>query len=589
MYQSIGEVYLQTISKINAEPSSQTVNQAHTINQPFPIAIPEKKRLREIEIRGYVFNDGKKTRKEYTSDLDALTGRYSCYNRIQMEDIDGYAEVRGTEIRNAAEQLNTYLIYAVILPRNEYNCLYQYKQVVIPQTHTSLMPSYIVLPFGVTSMDVTNRSREVLRKNKKCDIVTPEGSLPVFELPDILNTGDATKIADDVDNDNTFEYISSKLDLNTDYLRWTITPGVNRYSGKVKFTAYARIYNSSTENITITVRDDDDVTVLEQTFTTTSLAWVELTTNAIALERYKQYTVTVNKTGAGEVYIAGLRTSEVEDVKHIRFDIPAPNMDKGECKVYDTVTVNQTDKTKWKRVYAPASYKFTGQIVIENATMQWKINPNAYWKNTGIFTDRISNATGTLYPDEFKEMVVDISIINIKPDDVILEIQLRDFVDKLKVVIVHITPLTMYFKVTPRISYADAIDWRLVIPSNTSIGTLNDVTKSMAIFTATSSITMIHNKPIGTMFVTNGICSYNIAEMNEPYVFAISVLPRVTDNTGKLYNNKFVSGADYYVDGEFVDLGKTLYLSDFINSLYQNGLMVNMRIAHKMYGDEKWT
>ena len=75
MYQSIGEVFIQTIGKLRAEPSAQTVNQAHPINQPFPLTTNSRKRLREIEIRGYFFNDQNKTRKEYASDLDALMGR----------------------------------------------------------------------------------------------------------------------------------------------------------------------------------------------------------------------------------------------------------------------------------------------------------------------------------------------------------------------------------------------------------------------------------------------------------------------------------------------------------------------------------
>lgn len=604
MYQSVGEVYLKSISKMKVEPSGQTQYQAHPINQPFTISTSGKKRLREMEIRGYLFNDANKTRKEYASDLDALQGRSAAYNRIQLEDIDGYLASDSPEIRNANDMLNIYLLYGKLLPVNEYDTYYQYRQTQFKHGFERSFPSYITLPFGVRTMNLTNKSGESFTYPKTCDVVTPEGSLPVFKFPDWFTVIDSTYMADVVSSDDSARYQSLLFNSVMEYAEWTFIPGYNWFAGGNRFAANCKISESNGEILNIMIRDENGDVVHQENFPLDNTEMKMIYTEPLNLEKYKKYTVRLTKvydqillqynfaaynvayTGLGNINVDLVRMDQVYTTQYIRFTTPAPNRNKGECKVYDTVTGTETDKMKWKRVYSLSAHKFTGHIVFENATMQWRINPTATWSATGLFTDRISNATGTLYPEDFKTTEVDIGIVELKPDQITIVFNMRD-TNKLSKTLCTITPLGVYFRVEPYFVYDNAMGWRIDVATNTSKGVLDTTVDSMVMFTPSSSIAMIKSNPIPATYSTNGFYSGD-GTASSYHSFAITVLPRVTDNTNKLFHGKNVSGADYYVDGEYIDTGKTTYLSDFINALYTSGLMVNMNITHKLYGDYTW-
>jgi len=581
MYQSIGEVFLETISKARIDPSSQSVYEDSPLNLPYPNSTNMNMKLRKVLINGYLFKDTKKTKEEYVTDMNALMGRSVVYNRIKMNDLDGYIQIKNIEPRQFITGLDKYYIYGSFLSSKAYSEYYQFKQTRLNHSHAVNFPSYFILPYGVTSYDFTNRLNERIIVNKICIITTPEGSIPVFHTPDYLHGSNP------VATDNVPFYETTILD-GTDYNEWEFVPGFNSFSGETVIKLNCKITNSASELVTVLIKDENDTTILNQNITLTNTSFATITTNSVKLNKFVKYTTRINKVGQGEVVLDGIRMDQVDSYKHIRFNTPAPNMDKGECKVYDTVTVNEVDKTKWKRVYSSIDHTFTGQIVFENATMQWKINPSALWKNTGILTDRISNSVGTLYPEEFKEHEVVMGIIEILPDHIIVSFSMNDGTTKMNEVICTITPLQLIFKVKPKINYDTAYDWKLVITNPISVGNLNELIGSMVIFTTTSSITMVRSKLLNSEFTSTGFYSYDTTAMNGEYSFVISILPRVVYNTGKLYNSKNNSGADYYVDGEYIDINKTIYLSDFVNSIYESGLFINMNIAHKFYGDETW-
>ena len=583
MYQSIGEVYLQTIFRVKVPPSNQSLHEAYPINMPYSIVSNTNKRLQDAEIRGYVFNDTNKTQTEYIADLNALTGRCAAYNRTQFEGIDGYLEVDGIEIRNTLSELNTYIIYAKYLPISNYCSYYQYQQTIMKHSFTSLFPAYFTLPFGVEKFELSNRYKERSIYSKITNIVTPEGSLPVFSYPDWINAGSCITTGTMVPSDGV-KYEAVTLDTPLQYIKWSVFPGMDNFAGNIEVSANCKVVNGASGTINITVVDSNDAIQFSTNYIITNTNFAYVRTPKIMLNPYERYELYVYNV-AGEVTIDGIRIKNVEAKEYIKFVPPAPTMNKGECKVYDTVTIGQRDTTKWKRVYA--QHTFSGEIVFENATAQWIVKPNATWETTGIFVDRISNTLGTLYPYDFNTTIVDLNIVDIKPDSIVAIINLRNSTGMNKVV-VNITPLRMYFRVTPRMVYHSDYDWGLDMAEYESVGVLNDRVNSMVLFTATSSITMARSKLIGTNIRYGSMFSFDSGDMNDEYTFVVSVLPRVTYNVGATHLVTAIDGDDYYVDGEFIDTTKNIYLSDFINSVYESGLMVNMNIAHRSYGDDKW-
>jgi len=216
--------------------------------------------------------------------------------------------------------------------------------------------------------------------------------------------------------------------------------------------------------------------------------------------------------------------------------------------------------------------------------MQWKIKQGVLWNTTGTFTDRISSETGTLRPAEFTDKTVRVKIVDIKPDAVKVIFHLAGESTMMRMDCT-VTPLTVHAAVRPLVTPANAKGWVLEVPTNVAKGTLDTKMGSLVMFTTTSSISMIKTKFITPTYTTNGYCSHNGTTTESTYSFDIVVLPRVTDNTGKLFDSHPVSGT-YFVDGEFIDTGKTIYLADFINSLCENGMFVEKRLAHRLYGDE---
>lgn len=583
MYQSIGEVYLQTIFRVKVPPSNQSLHEAYPINMPYSIVSNTNKRLQDAEIRGYVFNDTNKTQTEYIADLNALTGRCAAYNRTQFEGIDGYLEVDGIEIRNTLSELNTYIIYAKYLPISNYCSYYQYQQTIMKHSFTSLFPAYFTLPFGVEKFELSNRYKERSIYSKITNIVTPEGSLPVFSYPDWINAGSCITTGTMVPSDGV-KYEAVTLDTPLQYIKWSVFPGMDNFAGNIEVSANCKVVNGASGTINIAVVDSNDAIQFSTNYIITNTNFAYVRTPKIMLNPYERYELYVYNV-AGEVTIDGIRIKNVEAKEYIKFVPPAPAMNKGECKVYDTVTIGQRDATKWKRVYA--QHTFSGEIVFENATAQWIVKPNATWETTGIFVDRVSNTLGTLYPYDFNTTIVDLNIVDIKPDSIVAIINLRNSTGMNKVV-VNITPLRMYFRVTPRMVYHSDYDWGLDMAEYESVGVLNDRVNSMVLFTATSSITMARSKLIGTNIGYGSMFSFDSGDMNDEYTFVVSVLPRVTYNVDATHLVTAIDGDDYYVDGEFIDTTKNIYLSDFINSVYESGLMVNMNIAHRSYGDDKW-
>ena len=584
MYQSIGEVFLQTVGKVRVAPASQATYEHQPVNTPFPITGTGKKNIRLMEVRGYVFNDGLKSRKEYASDIDAIMGRNTAYNRILINDANGYIQPSEVEVRNTEDEMNLYLIYGKYLPASDYDEYYTYQQFSSHSVHARGLPSYFVLPYGVNSIIRSSNNDNHLNVAKTTQIVTPEANLPIFTHNDWFTYENAVYNCTFIDIDEATRFKALKFDSTEDYARWDVVTGINFFSGNNVIGINCKIINSTSENLTVTIKDANNVTVYTQTFTITNTEWEYKTTSAINFDMYTGYTITLSiGVGVGSVLVDLMRIKESGNHSYIRFHTIEPTHNKGEAKLYDTVTDAEVDKTKWKRVYN-VDHTFTGNMVLENATMQWKIKQGVLWNTTGTFTDRISSETGTLRPAEFTDKTVRVKIVDIKPDAVKVIFHLAGESTMMRMDCT-VTPLTVHAAVRPLVTPANAKGWVLEVPTNVAKGTLDTKMGSLVMFTTTSSISMIKTKFITPTYTTNGYCSHNGTTTESTYSFDIVVLPRVTDNTGKLFDSHPVSGT-YFVDGEFIDTGKTIYLADFINSLCENGMFVEKRLAHRLYGDE---
>lgn len=598
MYQSIGEVYLRSIIKQKTLPPSQTVNERPYLNLPYNLTTNTNTRLREIEIRGYAFNDAVKTRKEYITDISALMKRSAAYNRIQIEDIDGYLEIVGTEIRNTQEHRNMFIIFAKVLPFNDYMPYYMYKKMKHAYTYTDFFPSYLVMPFGTTILNIANTLREYLQIPVHCNIVTPEGNLPIFKFKDWKDNTDATYTGTLTSFDDTQGYTAVVLNTDQENISWTYTPSLIDFTGNITFTLFCSLLNSSSDSVNVTIKDSNDVLVLTQNFNITNTTQF-ITLNQVRLSPYTEYTITAKKNtaNAGDIVMGGIRVIDTSAVRKIEFNTPAPNMNKGECKIFDTVTLANTTRSTWKRIYYPNAHKFTGNIVFENATMQWKINPNTTWSATGILTDRISNYSGKLYPNDYGTSNVILGIDDVKPDRIIVDIKLKDEVNKkAEHAIIEITPVAIFVTTIPLMPSLSN-GWEVTMANTVSKGVLNDSIKSLTMLTTTSSVSIMRSSLLTEYMVTpydsfdqtsfnytqteGGFYTYDNTIMNTGYTFVVTILPRVSYTVGKQYLRTAITGADFYVDGEFVDTTKKITLNDFVTSLFESGILINQGLAHK--------
>lgn len=463
-------------------------------------------------------------------------------------------------------------------------------------SYLQFFPSYLTMPYGVDKIHIRNSGRESLRVYSVNTLETPEGNLPIFKYRDWKDYRNATYTGTLTSFDDTESYKAVVLSEDQQYIRWNHSPSLDDLSGNLTFTIFCKIDNASTQDINVEIKDIENVVLLTQNFELTTTT-TSITLDTVRLTPYKACNITLKKNDStpGDIIVGGIRTIHPDAVRRIEFTTPAPIMNKGECKVFDTVTPGNDNRSTWKRVYYPNMHKFTGEIVFENATMQWGVNPNVSWLSTGWLTDRISDEVGSFYPSDYATQIVELSIDDIKPDRIVIDIRLRD-TDRAEHAIVEITPVAIYVTTIPLMPSLSK-GWTVTMTNTVSKGVLNDTIKSLTMLTSTSSISIIRSTLLSTVTTTpynmfnftpfnynsidDGFYTYENEVMTNGYTFALTVLPRVTDNTDKQFVRTPIDGEAYYVDGEFVDKEKEITLNDFVTSLFESGLLIKRSLAHK--------
>lgn len=516
---NIGDIYIPTISELsskNAKKESQVVTGLGTDHI---YAVEGRKvDVSPITIKGFLFQatGDPKTADDYAEDLMALEERDSVFNYINTDDTIGFLSNISVSIPKDYKPSNIrkYEIKGSFFPYSVYQHGLNYGGSRYDNGTYYAFPRYFALPSGSVNVHLAS-SIDVIPLSSVGSI----GTVPIyrpFPFFDHSNYDSSTGSADtdsEAMDGNTMEF-----DTNGENIIWTINIGVTIPRGiyKVKFRSKG---TSAVEDIQLDVVGSISGSLISTKFTCTT-DFIIHESSAISCNTHEVLTITLTKLSETNTVVFDYLHLNPEYTPIVLYDTVS-EYNSGEVKLYDTVTHGNAVSSTWKRIYS-LRHKFTGDILVMNNLMSWRINTSVTWANTGDFI--VNGNTKKLYPGNFSAKRPNIVVVDISPT--YIEFMFKDIdTDQMKTTVI-IDPLMFRFEVEKTDSFAD--DWKFTTSgvkfskwncTSSAVGDYTFITSSntsymFALLSQTGYTTVTYNELLFEAFNKPNITGYIAKRMN---------------------------------------------------------------------------
>ncbi len=423
---NIGDIYIPTVEDVNAKHGVTRDQIIDAINLENPQFFSGKKRtVGTFEMTGYLYQETgtSKTAQDYAEDLMALLERDAAYNLFNYDSEKGFVTDIDVSIPKdvGKKTIAKYVLKGRYFP----STVYQQGLSVEGDTYTNSVgigfPQYVALPNGSTNVRMTS-SLDIVNLSPVGYINSGLSAfIPIYRLYSLFNHSNYDSTTGSAGSDvDGYDTVTVELNAQNENIVWSFNAGTDVPRGSYKLKMRLKD-GAITSDVKVLVVGSVSGTIAT-TYLTGSSSFSILETAALSLTTHEDITVTISKATADAntivfdyVYLAPQFASMVV------FDADS-EYDKGEVKVYDTVTHGEATETNWKRVYS-LRHQFTGDIILRNQLLTWRINTAALWSATGTLT--VGGVAKALRPEAFGATYPSVRFISIEPMCVKMQITAR--------------------------------------------------------------------------------------------------------------------------------------------------------------------
>lgn len=413
----IGNILIPYIDTLSTKNISKDVNIKKILSSGLSLG-SEDISSQKFTIGGTLCPYNGRSVSNFSDDVEAIAIRNAVYNRVKYESIEGFLSVEDCNIPNSAENLlaKPISISGNFFPLANYQSAYQVELDYILNDYEIDFPPLIALP--VDSYNVRIKSAwDTLALSNYGKINGIDGDLHLykpFDIYDELNYDSINSTGEQVYLEAAHGCLTLNLDSQTEFIQWDVNVGVDIPKGLYKYVF--RIRDDDVENdIKISIIDSGSSELIAETFSTGGSDWVKIETSQFQLYNNETIKVKIEKltadTNVIEIDYGFFSPETIDTIVYDTIDL----YDIGEIKVYDTN--GESSEQEWDIVY-DINHVFdrTSGIVIRNSLMEWKIDLDEIWANTGDFKTLSNGEIGRLYPLAFSNNNIVYSIKQIKQD-----------------------------------------------------------------------------------------------------------------------------------------------------------------------------
>lgn len=255
----------------------------------------------------------------------------------------------------------------------------------------------------VIGTNSTNVSFRNLKYYKEIQIYQP---FPLFYHGNVSSVDGATTTFDDV----SYGQATLRITTQNKYARWQNISGNNIPRGGYKLKLRVKDSNVSSD-IAVTITGSVSGTILSTTLSTGGTSWTQIETSAFSLNTVETITYEIKKS------TATTNTIDIDNIYLVPLFSPAITYDcdseNGECRIYDSVTSLNSDRTTWKRVFN-VDHDFSGDIIIENGIYSWYLAVGYEISSSNNYLlDKINNVKYRFYNYEYNSTIFSLNNIRI--------------------------------------------------------------------------------------------------------------------------------------------------------------------------------
>lgn len=448
---NIGDICVPTVSELSSKNAKKQDQIVSGINTDCIFAVEGRKiDVTPIIIRGYLFQStgDPKNADDYAEDLMALEERDSFYNYINIDDTIGFINNIDVSIPKdyKPNNMRKYEIKGNFFPFSVYQHGINYRGSRYDDGAYYAFPRYFALPNGSINVNITSSIDTIPLSS-----VGYIGSTPIYRPFPFFNHSnyDSTTGAT-ISDSGSMSGTAIELDTNGENAVWSTNIGVSIPRGTYKIKLRAK-GSSAVEDIQLDVVGSISGTILSTKFTC-STGFIIHESSAISCNTHEVLTITLTKLNETNTVVFDYLCFNPEYTPIVLYDTVS-EYNSGEVKLYDTVTHGNAVSSTWKRVYS-LRHKFTGDILVMNNLMSWRINTSVTWANTGDFI--VNGVAKKLYPDNFDTNKPNVIVSNIEPTYV--ELMFKDINTDSMETTVTIDPIMFRFEIDKVGSFSD--DWK---------------------------------------------------------------------------------------------------------------------------------